>query len=96
MIQLIVLTLLSLVALPYAVFGQTTGFYAIQGGTFKDLQKATKKTESDLVISEITFKVKSPGKETVWIQGNRSSKRYRSSQFFYKADDLYAVEVEGE
>jgi len=29
------------------------------------------KTESDLVISEITFKLKSPGKEAVWIQGNR-------------------------
>jgi hypothetical protein len=235
MIKLIFLTLLALVALPYTVSGQTTGFYAIQVGTFKDLQKATKKTEylkgkgleafckedrssgkarryivyignyasrdearkdaerwkekgllvhysiktlktadqrrsteeqkdpspqktePDLVISEITFKLKSPGKETVWIQGNRffepsafaieddkprfvidikdtgpvrrelsliaadgqfierirtsyhrenrtlrvvldlqPSKRYRISQFFYKADNLYAVEVEGE
>ena len=30
-----------------------------------------RKTESGLVISEITFKPKSPGKETVWVQGNR-------------------------
>jgi hypothetical protein len=235
MIKLVFVILLALVALPHPVFGRTTGFYAIQVGTFKDLKKATKKTEflkgkgleafwreerssgnvkryivyignylsrdearknaerwkeegllvhysiktlisaeqrgatqeqnepapqkteSDLVISEITFKLKSAGKETVLIQGNRffepsafameddkprfvidikdtgpvkreqsqiaadgqfierirtfyhrenqtlrvvldlqPSKKYRISQFFYRADNLYAVEVEGE
>jgi hypothetical protein len=235
MIRLVFLILLALVALPHPVSGQTTASFAIQVGTFKDLQKATKKTEilkekglaafwkedrpsrkakryvvyignyasrdearkdaehwkeegllvdysiktlkpadqrrpaqeqkepapqkteSDLVISEITFKPKSPGKETVWIQGNwffepsafaieddkprfvidikdtgpvkrelsriaadgqfierirtfyhrenrtlrvvldlQPSKRYRISQFFYQAENLYAVEVEGE
>jgi hypothetical protein len=235
MIKLLLLILFALVAFPQPVSGQTTVSYAIQVGTFKDLQKATKKTEllkekgldafwkeerpggkakryivyignyasreeareeakrlkqegvlrdysiktlksddqrrpaqeqkepapkkaeSDLVISEITFKLKSPGKETVWIQGNRffapsafaieddkprfvidikdtgpvkrdlsriaadgqfierirtfyhqenrtlrvvldlqPSKRYRISQFFYQAQNLYAVEVEGE
>jgi hypothetical protein len=115
------------------------------------------KTESDLVISDVTFKVKSPGKETVWIQGNRAftpsafaieenkprfvidikdtgpvkkelsriategqfiervrtfyhhesrtlrvvldlqpEKKYRISQFFYQAQNIYAVEVEAE
>jgi hypothetical protein len=235
MIKLVFLVLLALVAVPHPVSAETTGSYAIQVGTFKDLQKATKKTEllkkkgleafwkeerpggkarryivyignyesrdeaqkeakrlkqegvlvdysiktlkpadqrrppqeqkesvpqktdSDLVISEITFKLKSPGKETVWIQGNRffapaafaieddkprfvidikdtlpvkrelsriaadaqfverirtsyhqetrtlrvvldlqPSKRYRISQFFYQAQNIYAVEVEGE
>ena len=116
-----------------------------------------KETESGLVISEITFKLKTPGKEAVWIQGNRlftpsafaieedkprfvidikdtgpvkrelsriategklierirtfyhqenrtlrvvldlqPSKTYRISQFFYQAQNIYAVEVEGE
>ena len=116
-----------------------------------------KETEPGLVISEITFKLKSPGKEAVWIQGNRlftpsafaieedkprfvidikdtapvkrelsriaadgqfierirtfyhqenrtlrvvldlqPSKSYRISQFFYQAQNIYAVEVEGE
>jgi SPOR domain/AMIN domain len=235
MIKLLLLILLALVALPQPVSGQTTVSYAIQAGTFKDLQKAAKKTEllkekgleafwkeerpggkakryivyignyasreeareeakrlkqegvlldysiktlkpddqrrpaqeqkepapkkaeSDIVISEIIFKLKNPGKETVWIQGNRffapsafaieddkprfvidikdtgpvkrelsgiaadgqfierirtfyhqenrtlrvvldlqPSKRYRISQFFYQAQNLYAVEVEGE
>lgn len=235
MIRLVFLILLALVALPHPVCAQTTASYAIQVETFKDLQKAKKKTEalkkkgldafwkeeratgkakryivcignyesrdeareeakrlkqegvlaeysiktlksadqgrppqerkepapqkteSDLVISEITFKLKSPGKETVWIQGNRfftptafaieedkprfvidmkdtapvkrelsriaadgqfiekvrtfyhqenrtlrvvldlqPSKKYRISQFFYQAQNIYAVEVEGE
>jgi len=235
MIKLIFLILLALVALPHPVSGQTTASYTIQVEIFKDLQKATKKTdllkkngldaywketrpsgkaaryvvyignyesrdeaqkeakrlkqegvladysiktlkppdqrkspqekkepapqktESDLVISEITFKLKSPGKETVWIQGNRffapsafaieqdkprfvidikdtgpvkrelsriatdgqfiervrtfyhkenrtlrvvldlqPDKKYRISQFFYQAQNIYAVEVEGE
>lgn len=34
-------------------------------------EPALRNTESGLVISEITFKLKSPGKETVWVQGNR-------------------------
>jgi hypothetical protein len=115
------------------------------------------KTESGLVISEIAFKLKAPGKEAVWIQGNgpftpsafaieedkprfvidikdarpvkqelsrivadgqfierirtfyhkenrtlrvvldlQPSKSYRISQFFYQAQNIYAVEVEGE
>jgi len=115
------------------------------------------KKDPGLVISEIVFKLKAPGKETVWIQGdgpftpsvfaleedkprfvidikdtlpvkrelsqiaadgqfierirtfyhreNRTlrvvldlqpSKSYRISQFFYQAQNLYAVEVEGE
>jgi hypothetical protein len=151
MIKLVFLILLVLtVASPHPVSGETTVIYAIQAGSFKDLQKATKKTEhlkekgleafwkeeqpagkgkrylvyignyesreeareeakrlkqegvlvdysikalepdslrgptreqkapaptkaeSDLVISEITFKLKSPGKEMVRIQGSRS------------------------
>jgi SPOR domain/AMIN domain len=113
--------------------------------------------EPGLVISEIVFKLKTPGKEAVWIQGNRPftpsafaieednprfvidikdtgpvkrelsqiaadgqfiekirtfyhrenrtlrvvldlqpSKSYQISQFFYQAQNLYAVEVEGE
>ena len=113
-------------------------------------------SEPGLVISEIVFKLKTPGKEAVWIQGNRPftpsafaieednprfvidikdtgpvkqewsqiaadgqfiekirtfyhrenrtlrvvldlqpSKSYRISQFFYQAQNLYAVEVEG-
>jgi hypothetical protein len=120
-------------------------------------EPAPQKTESDLVISDITFKLKGPGKETVWIQGNRAftpsafaieedkprfvidikdavpvkrelsriaadgqfiervrtfyhqenrtlrvvldlqpSKKYRISQFFYQAQNIYAVEVEAE
>ncbi len=120
-------------------------------------EPAPQKAETDLVISEITFKLKSPGKETVWIQGNRfftptafaieedkprfvidikdtgpvkkelsrvategqlierirtfyhkenrtlrvvldlhPDKKYRISQFFYQAQNIYAVEVEGE
>jgi hypothetical protein len=120
-------------------------------------EPASQKTESGLVISEIIFKVKSPGKETVWIQGNQffaptafaieedkprfvidikdtapvkrelsrvatdgqliervrtfyhkenrtlrvvldlqPDKKYRISQFFYQAQNIYAVEVEGE
>jgi hypothetical protein len=116
-----------------------------------------KATEAGLVISEITFKLKSPGKETVLIQGSgpftpsafaieedkprfvidikdaapvkrelsriaadgqlierirtsyhretrtlrvvldlQPSKHYRISQFFYQAQNLYAVEVEAE
>lgn len=118
---------------------------------------APPKAESGLVISEITFKLKSPGKETVWIQGNlffaptafaieedkprfvidikdtapvkrelsriatdgqfiervrtfyhkenrtlrvvldlQPDKKYRIGQFFYQAENIYAVEVEGE
>ena len=53
------------------VSGETTASYAIQVESFKDLQKATKKTDPGLVISEITFKLKTPDKEAVWIQGNR-------------------------
>jgi hypothetical protein len=147
MIKLVFLILLALVALPHLVSGQT----------FKEVQKPTKKTKSDLVISEITFKLKSPGKETVWIQGNQffaptafaikedkprfvidikdtapvkrelsriatdgqfiervrtfyhkenrtlrvvldlqPDKKYRISQFFFQARNIYAVEVEGE
>jgi hypothetical protein len=147
MIKFILLMLLSLVALPYPAAGQT----------FKEVQKPTKKTKSGLVISEITFKLKTPGKEAVWIQGNRffapsafaieedkprfvidikdagpvkrelsriaadgqfierirtfyhqenrtlrvvldlqPDKKYRISQFFYQAQNIYAVEVEGE
>jgi hypothetical protein len=235
MIKLVCLILLALVALPCPVFGETTASYSIQVETFKDLQKAKKKTDllkkkgldaffkeerpsgkarryivcignyesreearkeakrlkqegvladysiktlkpadqgkspaepkepipkktdSDLVISEITFKLKAPGKEAVWIQGDRPftptafaieedkprfvidikdagpvkremsriaadgqfierirtfyhqenrtlrvvldlqpSKSYRISQFFYQAQNIYAVEVEGE
>ena len=119
-------------------------------------ESAAEETEPGLVISDIAFKLKSPGKETVWIQGSRSftptafaieedtprfvidikdtgpvkqewsqivpegqfiqrirtfyhkknrtlrvvldlqpSKSYRISQFFYQAQNLYAVEVEG-
>jgi hypothetical protein len=235
MIKLLFLIFSALVALPHPVSGQMTASYAIQVEDFRELQKATKKTEllktkgldafwkeerpsgkvkryivyignyesrdeareeakrlkqegvladysiktlktpaqkrspqeqkepapqeaeSDLVISEITFKLKSPGKETVWIQGNRffapsafaieqdkprfvidikdtlpvkrelsriaadgqfiervrafyhkenrtlrvvldlqPDKKYRISQFFYQAQNIYAVEVEGE
>jgi hypothetical protein len=120
-------------------------------------ETVSKETEPGLVISEITFKQKAPGKEAVWIQGNRPftpsafaieedtprfvidikdtgpvkrelsrivadgqfverirtfyhqenrklrvvldlqpSKSYRISQFFYQAQNIYAVEVEGE
>ena len=147
MIKLLILILSALVLSPYPVSSQT----------FKEVQKPTKKTESDIEISEITFKLKSPGKETVWIQGNRffapsafaieqdkprfvidikdtgpvkrelsriatdgqfiervrtfyhkenrtlrvvldlqPDKKYRISQFFYQAQNIYAVEVEGE
>jgi len=235
MMKFVVLILLALVALPHPVSGETTASYAIQVESFKDLQKAKKKTEllkkkgfdafwkeerpggkarryivyignfesrdearkeakrlkqegvladssiktlkppdqerspqgqkepvlketePGLVISEITFKLKSPGKEVVWIQGNRlfipstfaieedkprfvidikdtapvkrelsritadgqfierirtfyhqenrtlrvvldlqPSKSYRISQFYYQAQNIYAVEVEGE
>jgi len=115
------------------------------------------KTEPGLVISEIAFKLKAPGKEAVWIHGNgpftpsafaieenkprfvidikevrpvkqelsqiaadgqfierirtfyhkknrtlrvvldlQPSKSYRISQFFYQAQNLYAVEVEAD
>jgi hypothetical protein len=235
MIKFILLILLALIASPYPAAGETTTSYTIQVETFKDLQRATKKTEllkkkdldafwkeekpswkarryivyighyasrdearqeakrlkqegvlvdysiktlklpdqerppqeqretvsketePGLVISEITFKLKAPGKEAVWIQGNRlftpssfaieedkprfvidikdtgpvkrelsriaadgqfierirtfyhkenrtlrvvldlqPSKTYRISQFFYQAQNIYAVEVEGE
>lgn len=235
MIKFAFLILVALVALPHPVSGQTTASYAIQVEAFKDLQKATKKTEllkkkgldafwkevrpsgkarryivyignyesrdearkearrlkqegvlvdysikslkpSDqgrssqkqkepvpketepgLVISEIVFKLKTPGKEAVWIQGDRPftpsafaieedkprfvidikdtgpvkrelsrivadgqfierirtfyhqenrtlrvvldlqpSKSYRIGQFFYQAQNIYVVEVEGE
>jgi hypothetical protein len=120
-------------------------------------EAAPRKTESDLVISDITFRVKSAGKEAVYIHGNRffepaafaleedklrfvidikntgpvkrelariatdgqliervrtsyhkenrtlrvvldlqPSKTYRISQFFYQAENIYAVEVQGE
>jgi hypothetical protein len=73
MIKMVSFILLALaVASPHLVSGETTVIYAIPVESVKDLQKATEKTESDLVISEITFKLKSPGKEMVWIQGNRS------------------------
>ena len=45
MMKFVVLILLALVALPHPVSGETTASYAIQVETFKDLQKATKKTE---------------------------------------------------
>jgi hypothetical protein len=73
MIKMVSFILLALaVASPHLVSGETTVIYAIPVESVKDLQNATEKTESDLVISEITFKLKSPGKEMVWIQGNRS------------------------
>jgi hypothetical protein len=123
----------------------------------KQKEPAPQKTESGLVISEITFKLKSPRKETVRIQGNQffaptafaieedklrfvidikdtapvkrelsliatddqliervrtsyhkenrtlrvvldlqPDKKYRIGQFFYQAENIYAVEVEGE
>jgi SPOR domain/AMIN domain len=235
MIKIVFLILLALVASPQPVSGQATASYAIQVETFKEMQRAVKKTESlkkkgldaywketrpsgkasryvvyignyesqdeaqkeakrlkkegvladysiktlkppgqkrspqeqkepapqktesGLVISEITFKLKSPGKETVWIQGNQffaptafaieedkprfvidikdtgpvkrelariatdgqfiervrtfyhkenrtlrvvldlqPDKKYRIGQFFYQAENIYAVEVEGE
>jgi len=144
-----------LLSLADPVSGETTSS-AIQVESFKDLQSATKKTEPGLVISEITFKLKTPDKEAVWIQGNRlftpstfaieedkprfvidikdggpvkrelsrivtggklierirtfyhqenrtlrvvldlqPSKSYRINQFFYPAQNIYAVEVEG-
>jgi len=52
--------LLALVALPHPAWGEATASYAIQVGTFEDLQKATKKPKSDLVISEITLKQMMP------------------------------------
>jgi hypothetical protein len=157
MIKLLILILSALVVLPHPVSGQTPSTDAIQVETFKEPQKPVRKTEPRLVISDITFKLKSPGKETVWIQGNRffapsafaieedkprfvidikdtgpvkrelsriaadgqfiekvrtfyhkenrtlrvvldlqPSKKYRISQFFYQAQNIYAVEVEGE
>ena len=157
MIKLLILILSAIMLVPNPVLGQTTSSYTIQVETFKEQQKAVKKTESDLVISDITFKLKGPGKETVWIQGNRAftpsafaieedkprfvidikdavpvkrelsriaadgqfiervrtfyhqenrtlrvvldlqpSKKYRISQFFYQAQNIYAVEVEAE
>ena len=235
MIKLLILILSALAVLPHPVAGQTTSTYAIQVETFKEPQKAVKKTESlkkkgleafwretrptgkaaryvvyigsyesrdeaqkeagrlktegvladysirtlktadqrrppqeqqeptlekkesDLVISDITFKLKGPDKEAVWVQGDRAfaptafaieegkprfvidikgtgplkrelsriaadgqliervrtfyhqenrtlrvvldlqpSKKYRISQFFYQAQNIYAVEVEGE
>jgi hypothetical protein len=157
MIKLVFLILLALVALPHPVRAQTTASHAIQVETSNDLQKAKKKTEPRLVISDITFKLKGPDKEAVWIQGDRAfaptafaieegkprfvidikdtgplkrelsriaadgqliervrtfyhrenrtlrvvldlqpSKKYRISQFFYQAQNIYAVEVEGE
>ena len=157
MIKGVFLVLLALVALLHPASGEATASYAIQVETSEELKKAKKKPKSDLVISEITFKLKSPGKETVWIQGNRSftptafaieedrprfvidikdtgpvkrelsqiaadgqfverirsfyhkenrtlrvvldlhpAKKYRISQFFYQAQNIYAVEVESE
>ena len=147
MIKLVLVMLLALVAFPCPAAGQPS----------KESQKAKTKTTSDLEISEITFKLKGPDKEAVWIQGNRffapsafaieedkprfvidikgtgplkrelsriaadgqliervrtfyhqenrtlrvvldlqPSKKYRISQFFYQAQNIYAVEVEGE
>ena len=147
MIKLVLVMLLALVASPGPAAGQPS----------KGTPKAKAKTTSDLVISEITFTPKSPGKESVLIHGNRSfapaafaieegkprfvidikdtgpvkrelsrittdgqfierirsfyhkenrtlrvvldlrpSKKYRMSQFFYQAQSIYAVEVEGE
>ncbi len=147
MIKLALVMLLALVAFPCPAAGQPS----------KESQKAKTKTTSDLVISDITFKLKGPDKEAVWIQGNRffapsafaieedkprfvidikdtgpvkrelsriaadghfiekvrtfyhkenrtlrvvldlqPSKKYRISQFFYQAQNIYAVEVEGE
>jgi hypothetical protein len=166
MIKLVFLIFLALVALPHPVSGQTAASYAIQVDTFKDFQKAIKrtdllkkkgldafwkeeqtagkdkryivyvgnyvsreearqeaerlkqegvladyiirtlkpmdrrrppedqketapqKTESDLVISDITFKIKSPGKEAVWIQGNRF---FAPSAFAIEEDTLRFV-----
>jgi hypothetical protein len=157
MIKLLILILSALVVLPHPVSGETPSTDAIQVETFKEPQKPVRKTEPRLVISDITFKLKSPGKETMWIQGNRffapsafaieedkprfvidikdtgpvkrelsriaadgqfiekvrtfyhkenrtlrvvldlqPSKKYRISQFFYQAQNIYAVEVEGE
>ena len=235
MTKLLMLILLSLVAFPCPVFGQTGSSYTIQVETFTEKQKAVNKTESlkkkgldafwketrasgkaaryvvyigtyeskddaqkearrlkqervladysiqtlktaeqrkppqeqketppekaepGLVISEIAFKLKGSGKESVWIQGNRAftpsafaieedkprfvidikdtgpmkkdlsrvptegqlierirtfyhkesrtlrvvldlqpEKKYRISQFFYQAQNIYAVELEGE
>jgi hypothetical protein len=157
MMKFIFLIVLALVAFSDPVSGETTASYAIQVESYKDLQKAAKKTDPGLVISETTFKLKTPDKEAVWIQGNRlftpsafdieedkprfvidikdtlpvkrelsriategklierirtfyhqenrtlrvvldlqPSKTYRISQFFYQAQNIYAVEVEGE
>jgi hypothetical protein len=157
MIKLLILMVSALVALPLPVFGQTTSSDTLQVETFTEKQKAVTKTESGLVISDIAFKLKGPGKESVWIQGNRTftpsafaieegkprfvidikdtgpvkkelsrvategqlierirtsyhkenrtlrvvldlvpDKKYRISQFFYQAQNIYAVEVEGE
>ena len=157
MIKSIFLMLLALVALPHPASGEATVSYAIPVETSEKLEQATQKPKSDLVISEIAFKVKAPGKEAVWIQGNRSftttafaieedkprfvvdikdtgpvkrelsriaadgqfverirsfyhkenrtlrvvldlhpAKKYRISQFFYQAQNIYAVEVESE
>jgi hypothetical protein len=120
-------------------------------------ESVPQKTDPSLVISGIAFKLKAPGKEAVWIQGNepftpsgfaieednprfvidirearpvkrelsqiaadgqlierirtfyhkenrtlrvvldlRPSKSYRISQFFYQAQNIYAVEVQAE
>ena len=148
--------LLALMVLPDPAAGAPDS-YSIQVESFKDPKKPAKETEPDLVISEITFKLKTPGKEAVWIQGNRPFtpyafaieedkprfvidikdtgpvkrelsriategklierirtfyhkknrtlrvvldlqrfKSYRISQFFYQAQNIYAVEVEAE
>ena len=78
MIKLLILILSAIMLVPNPVLGQTTSSYTIQVETFKEQQKAVKKTESDLVISDITFKLKGPGKETVWIQGTGLSPPLRS------------------
>ena len=60
MIRCVLLMLLALVALPHPAWGEATASYAIQVETSEELEKATKKPKSDLVISEITFKQMMP------------------------------------
>jgi len=69
MIKLLILILSALVVLPHPVSGQTTSTYAIQVETFKEPQKAVKKTES----------LKKKGLEAFWRETRPTGKAASTS-----------------
>ncbi|RPJ20433.1 MAG: SPOR domain-containing protein, partial [Desulfobacteraceae bacterium] len=84
MIKLLILILSALVVLPHPVSGQTTSTYAIQVETFKEPQKAVKKTES----------LKKKGLDAFWREMRPTGKAARYVVYIGSYESLDAAQKE--